>query len=242
MTRRPWGAPPPSPVAVVVPWRDGCPWRERALGWVRDRYLQHHPDWPVILGQCSPGPFNRAEAILDGFRQTGAEIIVAADGDVWCEGIAEAVEATASSGWAIPHHFIHRLSQASTEAVLAGADWRKLGLSTDNNQDRRPYRGHEGGTLVALRRQVLAEVPPDRRFVGWGQEDDAWAAALRTLVGPPWRGVADLVHLWHPPQPRQSRTVGNRHSLALARRYVAARNRPDRMRSLLEEIPWPITR
>lgn len=241
MTRQSWGAPRPSSVAVVIPWSDGCPQRERALAWVRGRYGQHHPDWPVILGRSSPGPFNRSEAILEGVRHTEAEIIVAADGDVWCDGLADAVAATAAAGWAVPHGLIHRLSETSTDAVLAGADWRLLPLSKDNAQDRRPYRGHEAGTLLVLRRDVLTTAPPDRRFVGWGHEDDAWAMALRTLVGPPWRGDADLVHLWHPPQARQSRRIGNPESLALVRRYEAARNRPDRMRSLIEEIPWPIT-
>ena len=164
--------------------------------------------------------------------------MVVADADVWCDP-APAVAAVAEHGWAIPHLLVHRLSQASTETLLtegAWFDWHDLALSTDNRQDSRPYRGHETGTLVVVRREVLADVPPDRRFVGWGHEDDAWAVALRTLVGAPWRGGDDLVHCWHPAQPRQSRTVGNPASLALYRRYRAARGRRAAMRALLDEI------
>lgn len=227
--------------AVVIPFRGGCAHRERSLEWVQARFRRHHPDWDVVIGSCSDGPFNRSEAILDGARRTASSVIVATDGDVWCDGIAAAVDAVRTACWAIPHWLIHRLSESSTDAVIAGADWRSLPLSKDNAQDRRPYRGHEAGTLIVLRRDVLEEVPPDRRFVGWGQEDDAWAMALRTLVGQPWRGDTDLVHLWHPPQPRQTRVVGNPHSFALARRYRAARSSPARMRALIEEARWPIT-
>lgn len=228
-------------VAVVIPWRPGCPHRERALAWMLRRYDLHHP-WDVSLGLSPEGPFSRSAAILDGVSRTDAEVLVVADGDVWCDEIPTAIDAVAEHGWAIPHRLVHRLSEESTTAVLAGADWRGLPLSADNRQDARPYVGHETGTLVVLRRDVLELAPPDPRFVGWGQEDDAWSCALRTLVGPPWRGRADLVHLWHPSQPRISRQVGNRQSLALAGRYRAAKNRPDRMRSLIEEAGWRSSR
>lgn len=219
-------------VSVVVPWRQGCPHRQRAWEWVRGRYDDAHPDWEIVQGESPAGPFNRSAAILDGARRSAGDVIVVADGDVWCDP-QPAIEHLTT--WSIPHLMLHRLSMESTARVLAGGDWRGLPLSTDNRQDSRPYKGFETGTLVVLRREVLVDVPPDRRFVGWGQEDQAWSAALRTLVGPPWRGHDDLVHLWHPPQPRRSRVVGNSESQALLRRYRNARRSPDAMRALVEE-------
>lgn len=233
-------------VSVLIPWREEQdPYRRWALRWVCDRYREAHPDWEIILGECSEGPFNRAEAILDAAGRTSADVLCIGDADVWCEGLDAAVHAVGEHGWggvmrgapwAVPHTLIHRLSRESTDLVLDGADWRGLPLSTDNRQDSKPYKGHEAGTLLVIRRETLEEVPPDRRFVGWGGEDDAWACALRSLIGPPWRGSDDVVHLWHEPQPRMTRIVGNERSKALLARYRSARRDPDAMSALLAEV------
>lgn len=223
-------------VSVLVPWTPGCPHREAAWDLIRATYTSEFPSWEIVTGDgATPDGYSRTRAILDAYDRSSGDVLVVADADVWCHpGLA--VLAAVENGWAIPHDKIHRLSAESTLSVLAGAGWRGLPLSTENPQDARPYRGHETGTLVLLRRDVFAAAPPDPRFVGWGQEDDAWALALHTLVGKPWRGGDDLVHLWHPAQPRQSRTVGNPANLALYRRYRSARHRPEAMRSLLEEV------
>lgn len=221
-------------VAVLIPWRPGCPHRERALQWTVLRYQHELPDAEIRLGSCNPDlPFNRSEAIIDAAARTSADVLVVADGDVYCP-VTEAIAHVSDHGWAIPHLMVHRLSRESTEKLYAGADWWGLPLSTDNAQDSKPYKGHEAGTLLVLTREALTTAPPDRRFIGWGQEDAAWALALRRLVGPPWRGTHDLVHCWHPPQPRISRIVGSRDNKALLRRYRAARN-TEQMRHLVDE-------
>jgi hypothetical protein len=221
-------------VAVVVPWRAGCPHRERALEWVLDRY--DRLGWPVVLGSCDPDlPFNRAEAILDAASNTTAERFVVADGDVWAEAIADAVVTVDQHGWCIPHKYLRRLSPESTARVLDGAEWWRLPLSQDNARDRRPTPASPTGAIFVIRRDVLFDVPPDVRFVGWGQEDEAWALALNALHGPGRRGRGEAVHLWHPPQERKSRSVGNDAGEALKRRYLAVRRDPAGMRALVEE-------
>lgn len=220
-------------VAVVFPWRSGCPYREELYRWVRGKYETLHPDWELVTGRSDEGLFSRSQAILDGAARTDADVLVVADADVWCDP-TEAVDHIEAHGWAVPHLLVHRLSPESTQRLLAGEDWRGLPLSTDNRQDRRPYRGNETGTLVVLRRDVLEAVPPDRRFVGWGQEDEAWAIALRGLHGVPWRGRADLVHGWHPPQPRKSRVTGSDASAALLARYRRVRT-AQALRELVDE-------
>jgi hypothetical protein len=218
-------------VSVVVPWSPGCPHRERAWAFVRDRY-----DLEVIEGSSPPGPYNRAAAILDGAAKATGDLLVIADADVFLAGpLDESIAHTEQAGWAVPHRLIHRLSRTSTEQVYAGADWHGLPLSDDNRQDSKPYQGNETGTLLVIRRDVLEQAPPDPRFVGWGQEDNAWGYALRCLIGPPWRGTADLVHLWHPPQPRTSRVTGNPENRALLNRYRQARRSPKRMAELIRE-------
>jgi hypothetical protein len=223
-------------VAVLVPWDDPpCEWRRRAWAWVRSRWAAEWPGWEIIEGTSPPGPYSRTGGILDAASRTDADLLIVTDADVWVDP-TDAVLAAQSHGWAIPHRLIHRLSAESTSAVLdTAADWRSLPLSRDNHQDSRPYVGHETGTWVVLRRDVFRAAPPDPRFVGWGQEDDAWALALRCLVGRPWRGNLDLVHLWHPPQARVSRVLGNPANAALLRRYRAASRDADLMRDLIEE-------
>lgn len=225
-------------VAVVVPWAGGCPHREAAWSWVSDRYAAL--GLPVIEGVSTDTPFSRSQAILDGASRTDADVLVIADADVWIDDLSPAIHEARAHGWSVPHRLIHRLSGSSTTEVLAGADWHGLPLSTDNRQDCKPYKGNETGTLVVLTRDVLEHVPPDPRFVGWGQEDEAWGVALRTLIGKPWRGDADLVHLWHPPAERLNRKIGSPASKQLARRYLAARNTPDAMAALVEEgrLAW----
>lgn len=221
-----------SDVAVLIPWVPGCYHRERAFTWVRTQYAEHFPDWEIIAGTPQEG-FSRAQSLIDAASKTDAEILLCADADVWCDDIQSAIDNVREPGWAIPHLMIHRLSEASTELHYQGFDWHFLELSQDNEQDSRPYVGFETGTMVALTHETFDAVGPDPRLVDWGQEDECWASALRTLVGPPWRGKADLVHLWHPPQARISRRYGSEYNRIIYKLYKTAEGSPRAMRAVL---------
>lgn len=220
-------------VAVVVPWSDtGCVYRRRNWEWVRGRLAERYPEFEVVVGESSPGPFNRAEAVLDGVSRTDAEVLVVYDADVWLAGdLSDPVgRVSQSGGWSVPHWHLRRLDEAATELVLGGEEpGPDLGLS------ERPYKGQATGTLVVLERSLLWAVPPDVRFVGWGQEDEAWAAALTLLAGPPARGGVDLYHLWHPPQARMNRAEGSVEGVALRSRYDRVARDRRGMRALLDE-------
>jgi hypothetical protein len=213
-------------VEVIIPFAGGCPHRERALDWVRGRYR-----WPVTVATAPGGPWCKAAAVMPAVSNSSADVVVVADADAWCDGVESAVR-TAQTGapWCIPHRLVKRLSEIGTGAVLAGAHWREQALA------ERPYQGMQGGGIVVAHREVLLSVPMDPRFVGWGQEDTSWAIALHCLVGPAWRGNADLVHLWHPPQPRATRRRGSMEGWRLYRRYARAIGNPNAMRALLNEI------
>jgi len=158
--------------------------------------------------------------------------LIIADADVWCDGVPEAVAAVRrGAGWAIPHYRVLRLTKPATAEVLESGCWPTRRTSTTYAQ--RPYPGRPGGGMVVLSRETYERVPLDPRFVGWGQEDESWALALGTLVGPSWRGLADLYHLWHEPAPRQSRAFGSAASMRLYNRYAGARKNPARMRQIL---------
>ncbi len=217
-------------IAVLIAWRDsGCEHRARALPWVIARHARH--GWPVIIGRGDEtGPWIKADAIADAASQARADILVLADADVWTTGLQEAVDAVrAGAPWAIAHRAVHRLTEASTTAYMAGAELGELELA------ERAYLGVAGGGITVLRRDVLDDCPLDPRFEGWGGEDESHAIALHTLYGVPWRGRAPLVHLWHPPAPRATRTFGNQQSLTLRKRYVRAQPDPTAIRALIQE-------
>lgn len=217
-------------VAVVIPWRGGCPHREAALGAVRARWRAAGHE--TVIGEAPAGPWCKALAVADAlsYMHVAVDVLVVADADVWTDGTEQAVDAVlAGAPWAIPHDPVHRLDQDATAALLAGG-------ALGGRLSQPSYRGFEGGGITVLPRNLYDQVPLDRRFADWGQEDESWALALRTLAGAPWRGTAPLWHLWHPPQPRQSRRWGSPAARALNHRYRTATGRPDAMRALLDEM------
>lgn len=220
-------------VSVVIPWRGGDPQRERVWAWLVERWAAVHPGWQVVLGEHDDGgPWRKAAAVADGLAVADGELLVVADADVWADDLEDAVAQLDEHPWVVPHHHVKRLSSAGTDQVLAGGRWVEAPL-----EHRGCYVGHEGGGIVVLRRDLYEEVPLDPRFAGWGQEDDSWALALRTIAGRPWRGGTDLWHLWHPPQPRLERKVGSMESQRLWLRYRHHAERRDvaAMRALIEE-------
>ncbi|MBX6387373.1 MAG: hypothetical protein IRZ07_31075 [Microbispora sp.] len=219
-------------VSVVIPWRPGCPHRKAALAWVLPRWQA--TGWQVVVAEQSDGgPWCKARAVAVGLSEARGDVLVVADADVWCPKTAAAVGVVerGATRWAVPHRLVYRLSGEATRRVLGGEQPHKgMGLAQE------PYTGLAGGGITVVRRDVYAEVPLDPRFLGWGQEDESWAHALTVLAGRPWRGVAPLWHLWHPPQERLTRRWGSRQGRELAARYGRART-ADRVRALLAEIP-----
>lgn len=218
-------------VSVLIPFTSDEPWRIRARDHVTSWYARH--GWDVTEGVCA-GPWRKAIAVADAAARSSGEILVVADADCLCNGVAEAVVAVeADAAWAVPHLMVHRLDQTATEAVYAGAPPESTGGRTQT-----PYQGFAGGGIVVLSRTTYLEVPLDPRFAGWGQEDEAWAMALTCFAGRPARGTADLHHLYHPPPDRLNRHLGSSASHQLLGRYSrAARSRTATrdMRALLAE-------
>lgn len=217
-------------VAVLVPWRPGDPDRERAWSFLRPRWEQVGE---VIEGAAPGGPWCKAAAVADALTRTDADRLVIADADVWTSGIGSALHALDGRAWAVPHGKVARLTAEATDAAIGAG---KLPTRPPRSMlAQQLYQGHPGGGITVIRRAVYEDCPLDRRFTGWGQEDDSWAFALRVLHGTPWRGDADLVHLWHEPQPRRDRLRGSVENVQLFERYRRARHSRRAMRALIEE-------
>lgn len=209
-------------VAVLIPYGNETPWRERALKHVTDWYVRELGSPAIHIG---PGgdPWCKARAVAAALHETTASILIVADADCIAPGLKQAVSAVRSGAtWAMPHLKVYRMSQAATRSIFDGTPpgsltGRMIWL------DQSPYKGYEGGGITVLRRETYLSAPLDPHFVGWGQEDEAWAMALNGLHGAPWRSVAPLYHLWHEKPPRISRYAGSAQSLAHLQAYKEAR-------------------
>jgi hypothetical protein len=219
--------------AVIVPYRE-APGRRPLLQWVGRQWAVAAPHVDFILCTDDPhgtGPWRKARAVANGINATTADLLVVHDADVWCEETMAAVRAVDAgrAEWAIPHNLVYRLKPRPTRVVLDG------GQLVYSPVERKPYTGWPGGGVVVLTRDAWETAPLDPRFEGWGQEDEAWALALLTLVGPPWRGDAPLVHLYHQPAYRRTSKFGSREGKRLFERYVTAARSRDEMAALIAE-------
>lgn len=229
-------------IAIVLPLDRatldlvGDPYRQRAYHFVQ-RHLQpltSGGDCEIVVG-VNDGEWCKAQAVADALTRTDADMIVVHDADVVVQlhAIERAVVAVAEeiAEWSIPHQLVHRLDVESTGTVL------KTGLVPTQTRQlvRWPYNGMVGGGIVALRRETYEDCPLDARFLGWGSEDQSWGFALTTLHGQPWRGDADLFHLFHPhPEPTAQRSP-RYESERLRRAYRQYRGWPEPMRVLVDE-------
>lgn len=223
-------------VDILIPHRsDGGAHRDTNLAWVQGQWRTHFPDWPVHVGTHTEGPWDKAAAVADALARSSARMIIVTDNDVWVHrprDITRAVEATARTGWAMPHNRVFRLNAAHTRAYQDDPTLPpgKLRLV------RSSYRGVMTGGIFVIDRQVyLDHGGLDPRFLGHTGQDLSFGYALQTLVGNPWRGTAELVHLYHPPNPARHDESLQKTNRALFDRYSRARHHPITMRKIIQE-------
>lgn len=206
--------------------------RSRACDYVTDRLVAEAPhDWVVAHGIFNSAfPWCKAEAVqagLDVLDDVDVLILHDADVIVGIDAIRAAETAVRDGApWAIPHRTVLRLDILSTAAFMANEEHLMTLV-------RPTYVGVEGGGVTVVRRDVWDACPLDRRFVGWGSEDEAWGMALHTLYGPPHRGDAPLMHLWHAHPAPGARRSPMIDSVRLHRAYRAYRDDPEAMRALV---------
>lgn len=179
-------------VSVVVPWRASAD-REPLWAFLRPRW--ERLGYEVVVAEMPDGPWRKGLAVAAGVGMSSGDVLVIADADVWCETVPEAVAAVqASVAWAVPHARIMRLSGASTAAVLYGHDFLQAWMTLGG--ERPPHPAVPGGGITVLRRDVFNRCPMP---VMGRREDEAWLRVLYPAFGRPWRGTADLWHLYHAP-------------------------------------------
>jgi hypothetical protein len=215
---------------IVIPYSDGADdARDRALAHTLNRL----PD--AIWGgfTLGDGAWSKGAAVDMLIRDTDADGLIVHDADVIVsdEALQRSMTAVeAGAAWSQPHGMVYRLSRRGTQLVYEGrlAEGR---MPPRACCERHPHYGPHGGGIVVLTRAAYdTSGGIDPRFTVWGGEDEAWARALDTLVGPCVRFDAPMLHLWHPRMPRRP---GNRASEAneiIAARYAEAVGDPLAMR------------
>lgn len=173
-------------VALIVPQR----WKEERAHWpFLRRFWEKIQSDSFEIVECYGTP--KAAAVADGLSRTDAQRLIITDADVLTdvEAVSAALKAiNACARWAVPHARILRLTEAATERLIVGEEPRGL--------EQPPHPAVPGGGLTVMWRSTYETCPmpalPRR-------EDEAWCMALTRQFGRPWRGTADLIHLWHEP-------------------------------------------
>lgn len=201
-------------VRYVVPWRPDGEYRDRLWAYCK-------PRWPDVIESGSPpGPFNRAAAINAGAVGEW-DVLVVVDADVVIDTarVRAGLERAARTGRVVlPYTTFKGLTPEMTKRVLDGytGEWSR-GIRFQSEV-------HESSVVIVPRNVWNAVGGFDERFVGWGQEDVAFAHAARMLCGEPDRLEGIVWHLWHPKPPeRIAATVEYRANQALGQQYRSAR-------------------
>lgn len=211
---------------VCMPWRDqGDPHRRRTMEWAKRRWESY--GFQVVQHDGGEGDWSVSKARNGAVGLAHARAVLIADADVMVEeDVAwRAVADCFVEPWVVPHRFVHRLSELSTDRMVeVDGD-----LPVPAGTIRQPYEGVAGGGLVVMTPgQFEAAGGFDERFAGWGAEDEAFGMAAQTLLGRPARYDSPLWHLYHPPGLRQKHPHYPRNS-ELYREYVAAAGDPAKM-------------
>lgn len=235
-------------VSVLVAFRDDSSerFRERLWDFVRARMASEHPDFEIVeASDDGADPFHKTLALNRAAARATGEIFYICDSDTWVPPaqVNAALEGLDDQPlrWWRPWKRKVKLNELDTAKVLA------LGDSWDGTIPDGWIRSAENRNTywaappLLVHRDVFEGVGGlDERFRGWGQEDDAFAEALKALYGPPKAVQGACVHLWHPRIGKSGRDLWPGQeafgpNLELAAEYKRAARRPGAMRALISD-------
>lgn len=203
----------------VVPWRPDDGVRSELWAFCKAWWTERLPDAELVESPSPDGPFNRAAAINAGAAGSW-DLLGVLDADVLCppeqvrEGIARA---RASDALTFPFERFSGLDKPSTRRVLAGGD-------PAAGRVRFATRHHFSSVLIVPRRVWDVVGGFDERFVGWGQEDVAFAHVAR-MVAPIERVPGKVFHLEHDSRAERGKgTPRYEANQALGRAYGTTRS------------------
>lgn len=207
-------------VTVLVPYRYKDEWRDRIYAWTSTGWLT--AGVPLVVGHDDyGGPFNFSRAINRAVRRcsTDGVVVYGADSIPDPSRVEQLGDELEHHAWIGVYDSTAVLSRGCADLLLEGED---TVLSAEAVV---PFCTG----ILAMRREVLLDVPMDERFAGWGCEDVAHRLALEAIYGPPGpaRGTAYVMPHEH------SGWEGFAANEALVREYEAARHDAAAMREVV---------
>lgn len=219
-------------VVVVVPFgASGCEYRERNVKRVRAWIEEHHPDYPVFIGESDRDPFSPAQARNHGAKLADAsapwDVALFWDADTIVhpdairEAIALAVDTDQLVFAANGHIYTDELSTQrfiDTGLMFPGpTDWPDTQRKRFAFDEGSVYRDPSGGILVVSRKLWDATGGYCDSLGGEDSHEDLVFFAQCQIFGGGVTRVAGMqLHLYHPPAQR-FRGVNHQHYHQLVR-------------------------
>jgi hypothetical protein len=199
---------PLSDFTAVVPWRASTGERQRLWNFCKERWNEYGV--PVIEADSGDEVFSRSKSKNLGVDLAETDVVVIADADTIpvLGFIKEAVRLAETEAWTLPYGLdrYYNLTERYTAEVLSRDPLYFYQEPVEGLWD---FKLTSWAGMVTLRKELF--VGYDERFVGWGWEDNAWAAMMYKEHGvPPTRVNGWVAHLWH----TRGEDFGTDHELA----------------------------
>lgn len=201
--------------SAIIAYKPNDFYRKKNLAISRKRWEEKIPEVELIISTNNDEQFWKTKVINDAVKQATGDYFILADADiVFGSTLIDRIAAIATKHpWIIPWDTCYELSyQFSTQfyaddtfvlpKALTLGDLQPTTINYMNvkylsNQYKNQY-AVDGAYMNVISREAFAEIGGmDERFIGWGYEDLAMDAALKTLVGYPYRMDEPIFHLYH---------------------------------------------
>lgn len=188
-------------LSIVVPFRGGCPHRERAYLYVRARLAVSFPTAEIIDADDGGKVFSRERSLNLGASRAKGDMLVFHEADciVAPRQILAAIDLAAldPGRLVLPYSTVYLLSPEATDLVISGPSGADLpGVSV--------AVGMLGGIGVISRATFERVGGFDSSLEGWGRGDVSFVEACDRHAAPTMRTMGELLHLWHPPSPSKA--------------------------------------
>ncbi|MBY6088672.1 galactosyltransferase-related protein [Priestia flexa] len=183
-------------VSIIIPISFIDSTRKDAFLFVEKYYKKFFPDYELCIERCDETPFPKSRTINRCVKKSSGDILIIADADILINPkiIRNSIKLLDYSPWIIPFNEVINIKKESTAHLLKTTpEWP---VPAFLETVKRPFMGH-GGINIVPRNYFDQIYGFDERFVGWGGEDDAFAASLNALCGYVKRLQNSVYHLWH---------------------------------------------